>query len=423
MKLSQLVLKDECKREMPTLVGLTILGIFLFLRPITVAFHHIGNISILDLYGITISYLIILGLLLNIKQIRLDSTSLLIILFSFYCLMSFFWGSDYRDVVRMIFPFLPFFLTKAVVCDKKSSIFILEILTWGYLVSICGSIAMILLGVSETVITGSMVERQSGLSAGVHTQGHLMLFFSFSFALYCLLEKEKRYMKLIMFLLFFGSLFCILKTYTRTVFLGGIIFWFSYLFWRNRRLFLCLLILSLVIIFFKFNDVKKIVIQEEAISSSSERFDINDVSSGRIWLWKHNLELFAELPLTKKLLGVGLGNELKRFPGTISRMWAGSHNDYLSLTIMTGIIGLLLYLMIYGSVFFLFLSAPLSKEIRLFGICVFISVIVMNFVSNSYIVRFQMAQLLWFLIGLICAQGKIESRLHQAENVAKPERI
>jgi O-antigen ligase len=136
------------------------------------------------------------------------------------------------------------------------------------------------------------------------------------------------------------------------------------------------------------------------------------------------------LPLTKKLLGVGLGNELKRFPGTISIMWAGSHNDYLSLTIMTGIIGLLLYLMIYGSVFFLLLSAPLSQEIRLFGIFVFISVIVMNFVSNSYIVCFQMAQLLWFLIGLLYAQGKIESRLHQAESVAKkdnnilyPERI
>jgi O-antigen ligase len=284
---------------------------------------------------------------------------------------------------------------------------------------------MILLGISDTVITGSMVERQSGLSSGVHTQGHLMLFFSFSFTLYCLLQKEKTYLKWIMFLLFLGTLFCIFETYTRTVILGGIIFWFSYLFWHKRKLFLCLLSLSLVLIFFKFNDVKQIVMQEDVISSRSESFNINNASSGRIGIWKHNLELFAELPLTTKLIGVGLGNELKKLPGTISRIWAGSHNDYLSLMITTGIIGVLLYLMIYGSVFFFLLLAPMARELRLFGISVLISVIIMNFVSNSYIVRFQMAQLFWFLIGLLYAQSKIENRLNQpkSKSIAKDTKV
>jgi hypothetical protein len=93
--------------------------------------------------------------------------------------------------------------------------------------------------------------------------------------------------------------------------------------------------------------------------------------------------------------------------------------------ITTGIIGVLLYLMIYGSVFFFLLLAPMARELRLFGISVLISVIIMNFVSNSYIVRFQMAQLFWFLIGLLYAQSKIENRLNQpkSKSIAKDTKV
>ena len=408
---------SELGRGITIRIGLIILGFFLLFRPITVSFHHIGSISILDVFGVTISYLIFFGVLLNINRIRLDLTSLLIIFFSFYCVISLVWGSGYRDIVRMILPFLPFFLTKVVVQDKKSSTVMLEVIAWGYLVPVLGSIALIMLGLSDVTISGSMVERQSGLSSGVHTQGHLMLFFSFSFALYCLVEKEKQHFKWIMFLLFIGTLFCIFKTYTRTVILGGGIFWFSHLFCWKRKLFFLLLIFSVVIIFLKFDDIKKVVTQEDAISQSSRGVDINAASSGRFWIWEHNLELFTDLPLTTKLMGVGLGNELKSVPGKAHKRWVGSHNDYLSLLITTGVIGVLLYLMIYGSVFFSLLLAPMDWKLRLFGMSVLIAVMSMNFVSNSYIVRFQMAQLFWFLVGLLYVQRTIKNKQSRAESL------
>ena len=178
-------------------IGLSILAIFLFFRPVTVSYHHIGSISILDIYGVAISYLIVFGLLLNINRIQMDLTSFLILFFVFYCGLSYFWGSAYHGIFRIVLPFLPFFLTKTVLNTQKNIIFLLQSLVWGYFLPIFGSICIILLGLSDTVVTGSLVERQAGLSSGPHTLGHLMLFFSFLFAflnvsssLYCWLHPN-----------------------------------------------------------------------------------------------------------------------------------------------------------------------------------------------------------------------------------------
>lgn len=406
------------KRSLPKVIGLFILACFLLFRPITVSIHHIGSISILDIYGVAISYLMIIGLFFNINKVRLDITPILILFFIFYCFLSLAWGGQYRDIFRVTMSFLPFFLVRAIVHDEKSMTRLIEILTWGYILPIFGSTIMVLLGYSESVITGSMVERQAGLSAGVHTLAHLMLFYSFCFALYCLLEKNKKYFKWLMFLLFLGTLFLIFKTYTRTVILGGVIFWFGFLFFWKRKLFLVVFIASLLVSIFMFDDIKRVVTQEDAASQSSYRkgFDINVAASGRIGIWTHNLQLFAELPLTTKLLGVGLGNELDKVPGAGNKQWMGSHNDYMSLTITTGVIGGLLYLMIYGSVFFTFLLAPVGRNLRVFGLSVLFSVLIMNFVSNSYIVRFQMAQLFWFLTGLLYAKYSLRRQEIQAKS-------
>lgn len=393
------------KRDLATTTGMLILFIFLFLRPITVSFHHIGSVSILDLYGIAVSILILLGILINLSKIRLDLISLLILFFIVYCLASFLWGGSYTSIAKTILPFLPFFLTRAVV-DDRGCTSLLWVLTLGYIIPVIGSVIMIVLGLSETMITGSMIERQAGLASGVHTLGHLMLFFSFVYALFLLMEEKKTVHKLVMFVIFCGSLFCIYKALTRTVILGGICFWFSHLFFWKRTLFFLVLIVSIICVTWQYDSIKKIITQENAISqtSHSQKVDINVAGSGRIGIWLHNLKLYADLPFTRQLLGVGLGNELKVIPGTMNKKWYGSHNDYMSLLITGGAIGLFIYLILYLVLFFSFITAPVSFEFRLFCLSMLFSVMLMNFVSNSYIVRFQMAQLFWFLIGLLHAK-------------------
>jgi len=211
-----------------------------------------------------------------------------------------------------------------------------------------------------------------------------------------------------MIVLLIGSLFCALKTYTRTVFIGAILFWLVYFwFWKKKYCFLIVIFAAMFSIL-ESQNVTKIVLQQNVKPGGS--INANAASSGRFFLWEHNMDLFLKMPFTTKILGVGLGNDLKIAPGTNS-MWAGSHNDYLSLLITTGVIGLTLYLLIYSILFISIMRSPLQIRIRMFFLGVLFAVIVMNFISNSYIVRFQMAQLFWFLIGLMHSLQSIEQKV------------
>jgi O-antigen ligase len=250
------------------------------------------------------------------------------------------------------------------------------------------------------MVTGSMLERQAGLSSGVHTTGHLMLFFSFVFALYFIVGRDKKKThNVLMALLLLGSLFCMYKTYTRTTLLGGLVFWFSYIWFVKRKWFVPFLALLLLVSVLKYNDIHSMVIQK---GYQKQTVDLNSASSGRESLWRHNLKLFGELPIESKLLGVGLGQETKPVPGR-NVMWAGSHNDYLSLLVTTGALGLMQYLILYATLLLNTISSRCSRDLRFFVFCVMGSVLLMNLVSNSYIVRTQMAQMFWFLIGLVFA--------------------
>lgn len=147
-------------------------------------------------------------------------------------------------------------------------------------------------------------------------------------------------------------------------------------------------------------DIENLIWQTKGLSKKVH--DLNVASSGRIYIWKNNLKSFIELPFTIKILGVGLGHELDRIPGS-SKMWMGSHNDFLSLLIMLGFFGLIIYLLFYIVLFNDILKSRINNNIKSFYIGILVSVIIMNFVSNSYIVRFQMAQLFWLFFGIFYA--------------------
>ncbi len=382
-------------------IGIFFLGIFLFFRPLSVSFHHIGSVSILDLFGIAASFLILMGLLINLKWLRLDALSLVIVFFMLYCMTSLLWGSEIKDTVKTLLAFLPFFLTKTV-ADRNNSPDLLWILALGYLIPTAGSLVMMATGMSQTMVTGSMVVRDAGLSSGVHTLGHLMLFFSFVFALFALCAPDRKIHIRFLFLVLLASLICLFRTYTRTVILGGFCFWFCLLFFWKRKWFYALLILGVCFSAWQFNTIAKIATQQDAASNwQQKKVDMNTAGSGRLQIWTHNLACFSSLPFTRQILGVGLGKELDVIPGTMSRKWIGSHNDYMSLTITTGLMGLFIYLCIYLTLILTLITARESREYRICCLAMVGAVLVMNFVSNSYIVRFQMAQLFWFIAGLI----------------------
>jgi O-antigen ligase len=392
------------------------LYVFTLLRPITVAFPTVKSISILDIFGIGASFLMLIGLLLNLRTIKISGLSVLIIFFIFYCLLSLFWHSEYREVSRTILPFIPFFLVNAVVEDIKDIQNLIFSLILGYFLPILGSVFLIATGQSETMITGSFVERESGLSSGPHTLGHLMLFFSFTYGIYYLLNAQithPRNLKSLawhsyLFFLLLGSLLCIYKSYTRTVFVGSILFWFVYIWSWKKKWFLILSILIALLTMTFYSSMETTFWQKKW----GERYvshDLNTASSGRLTIWHHNLKLFSGLSPTTKILGVGLGNELKALPDSYEK-WIGSHNDYLSLLLVLGVLGLTLYLSMYLLISIKIIRAPIPQKMRGYFLIVIASVIIMNFLSNSYIVRFQMAQLFWFLIGMLYALSTLYSQ-------------
>lgn len=205
-------------------------------------------------------------------------------------------------------------------------------------------------------------------------------------------------------ILFILSLFCMYKTYTRTVLLGGLIFWVIFLWKKNKKALLLFAVAGSVISLLYMTSVKNLFWQTRGLGKSSH--DINAASSGRTEIWEHNLKILADQPITRTILGVGLGQEENPIPDTFDK-WAGAHNDYLSLLFMLGIIGLVLYLLIYGVVIRAVLNERFNRGIKYLYLGMAVSVLTMNIVSNSYIVRFQMAQLLWLFMGIFYAmQGK-----------------
>jgi hypothetical protein len=80
-----------------------------------------------------------------------------------------------------------------------------------------------------------------------------------------------------------------------------------------------------------------------------------------------------------------------------------SHCDYLSLFMGLGPVGLMLYLFLYVILLYDIFYSPIDLKLRIIFFGILVSVMVMNFISNSYIVRVELAQYFWLLMGIFFA--------------------
>lgn len=144
--------------------------------------------------------------------------------------------------------------------------------------------------------------------------------------------------------------------------------------------------------------------------TTTGNIDLDTASTGRLTIWKHNLLLFMDATIEEKLMGVGLGNEAKHIIHKRDILYS-SHNDYLSLLLTTGIIGVALYLLL---LFFLLRDIVRSRidcRFKYLFLSLLIAVGVMNALSNSYIHRFELSQLFWLFMGIfyVLRDNKLDS--------------
>ena len=126
---------------------------------------------------------------------------------------------------------------------------------------------------------------------------------------------------------------------------------------------------------------------------------LDSASSGRITIWKHNLTIFSKLTIERKLLGLGIGVESGKIGVMNDDVWP-SHNDYLSLMMTIGILGLIGYPLILTVLLRDVYMSGVEKRIKFTFLGILVSVSTVNFLSNGYIFRIEMSQLFWFLMGI-----------------------
>jgi len=167
-------------------------------------------------------------------------------------------------------------------------------------------------------------------------------------------------------------------------------------FWgTNKKHFILAIIAGFLVLTAASQQVKTIFLK-----TRTEQYDLNAASSGRLTLWGHNIQLFLDSTIPQKILGRGLGIESKHggIIGSKTDVWA-PHNDYLSLLMSLGAIGLFLYLALLASLFWDIYTCRLDKSTRYFFLALIVSVAIMNFLSNAIIFRLELSQYFWLFMG------------------------
>ena len=92
-------------------IGFYLVIIFFSIRPFTLmlGYWRLGGLTILDIFGVGFSYFILTVILLNFKNIIINRTSILIIIFCLYTIISFLWGSSIKEIAKLTFPFLIYY--------------------------------------------------------------------------------------------------------------------------------------------------------------------------------------------------------------------------------------------------------------------------------------------------------------------------
>ena len=379
------------------------LGFFLFLfiiflRSIVLILPrvHFFSLSSFEFYGIVSSYGLLLIIFFNFRNILWNRTNFIILVFISYSFISILWGSSIKEVSRIALPFMMIFLISFLITEKIQINYILKVIYLSFLLPVLLSFYFILTGKGEQYsdyVSG--VERFGGAYLGTHMLAYSMLFFLFFVTLSLIHNNDfKRFFKIHIFAVIVISIFCLYKSSVRTAYVGLFVFIFfiSLANIRKQKIF------SLGLIFLLIAVVSSSHLQKIFWKTENDR-DFNTASSGREEIWEHNLNVFKKMSFPKKIMGIGLGCEGKFIKEFYAKIMP-SHNDYLSILMSLGILGLTIYVLLLISVLYDMFNSNIGHQIKLAFLGILISVMIMNFFSNAVIFRLELSQYFWIIVGL-----------------------
>ena len=385
-----------------------VLLVLLVLRSmITISFfakRSVWGMSYLELYATLSTYVFFVLLLKNLRTIHFDKIFVSLFLIFCYALASVAWGSSFSQTLRFLFPYITFFSVSAVVKTKWQIKIISLVILFSFTIPIVGSSVLILMKKSlymTIYLTG--IERYTGMYLKIHTLAHCMLIFIFFVAVFYEVKidgfKTEIWLDLALAFLTILALYNIYKTVTRTVLFGLIIFIFHYLVGKKKYVCLVIIAVGILTALLISGVVQKMLF--DILEPLQGEMQVSKMGSGRIGGWQEILRIFFNKPIEIQFLGVGIGNEPGAFFGS-------SHNDLISLLFSLGYLGFAMHAVLYAIFVFDIFFSKVDREGKFVFLGVVISVLFMNFGSNSYLSRFELGQYLCVLLGLFYSYKNIK---------------
>lgn len=358
--------------------------------------HYIG-VLVIVLFS---SYFIITGY--NIFRFGVNRVYLVLMFFAF--LPVFFTGSlkeGFASWLKLLLPILVLNMAILVIKNSENESAKnyeekVNKICWCIIISTFIPYVLFL----KNIIHGNTVKimggyaRYSGFSAHANEFSYYLLVV-FSVCLFFYSISAKRSGKIIWLVAMGIILFTIYKTYTRNVWIGAAMLIGTWnLLRKNVKFLVASLLLIAVLAFFhpdvrnRFSDLSEIL-QSESVSDLDPR-----LLSGRVNRWTSNIQYFMhKSTLIEKIFGNGFDvkSKVMIFSDSFSDVAAPEHNNYLTLLMNTGILGLFAYCL------YLFLLFRESFKLLIRANDIYFKNFAQVFISviSSYVVMCVFTHIIW----------------------------
>ncbi|HEY9197909.1 MAG TPA: O-antigen ligase family protein [Gammaproteobacteria bacterium] len=390
--------------------------LFYFLSPIfgMEAGVRVFGVDLLDLVSLsllTAFILLWLGAALQGRSRPLSGIDLAIFAFCGWCLAAsivYLDQSRASEVAKFIFPPLTYVLFKSMIKDRDHFVRCMRWMLVAFLVPTLWSAALVLHGQGlDKVNYWTGLARYQGVYVNPHNFGHTMTFMLMLSVIYVWFKytapgRDSKWLnltdKLLLAVICLVGVFDLYESYVRTAWTGFLIFLLVFAYKYSKKLVIAFVV-SAVLVGYVAEPLLKLVFHDVVEVQEGKR-DAERIGSGRPYIWGHNLDIFKNLSFDRQLAGVGVGNRGQIFVSEAGsdNVW-NSHNDFLEVMMQVGIVGLLLFLAMQWLIYRRIAALPLLD--RLPFLALFLAVVYMNFMSNSYVVRFSIGQMLYMLLAYI----------------------
>jgi O-antigen ligase len=316
--------------------------------------------------------------------------------------------SSVSQYAKFTIPLMTYIMLKRILPDRSVHVRVIFLMLVGFLFPFIISALMIYQGEGlHEVVYWTGLERYKGAYQDAHNMGHNAGFALMLTAVYVAFRKSQRAPLsraeiMVLATVAFLGVYLLYAAQARNVYFGVIAFFAVLLYFYDRRILALfgVLLIALIVVFW--SQISVIFFDFLDFTDPSGR---DAIGSGRLKFWTWALEVWRQAPLLNQLTGLGVKypevspTQMPKFgtfvDGTI-RPWPDPHNDWLFVLLSLGAIGLAILVGLFGSMLRAILSIHGKEKFALLGL--FAAVVMMNALSNSYIVRFQLFQMFFMLM-------------------------